>query len=628
MKANELLLKELYSFQSEESNEDQRIVTVPTAALGTLKRELTQTIGDERAKGLLLRYGWHCGVSDGAKAKELTWDSELELMKAGPRLHSLHGYVEVKAEHAEVNISQGLLRFDGYWENSYEAQEHIKFFGTSSQPVCHSLVGYASGYLTTILGKKVIAKEIHCAGMGFSNCHWVAKTIDEWGPEINDELVYYEQYNIIEELNQTYNELKSERDSLNKAYQIHKVLMKELLRENKLDCIAAVLYKHIGMQVLIEDSGIQLLAAGGMKNQEAKQYSEALKQWHKENGSLLSKGSVKTRLLDIGSDHRRAITPIYLRQKIIGYCSFLYPDGETLKDVDKMILEIAAMACSLHLQNEQTIFSTEQRMRGSLLGDIISKRITMEEMHQRSHFIDFPLKDTRFFMIAFNRFRGHNTMKEELEFNDRFINDLSRFFQNRKIASLVGRKSGHVIILLSEDQKEDVGIAKKEKLCEDLLQFCNRKYPDCQFKLGVSSSSTQIEEASELYEETTACLNIAARHKSIVVFETLGVAGILFQTKNAEGLYKFAHKTLGKLIQEDKKNKNSELIRTLYYYLENASNVHKTARAMNFSISGLRYRLQRLNELLQLDIDQPNVMHQIYLALQSLIVLGELEVEE
>jgi len=70
-----------------------------------------------------------------------------------------------------------------------------------------------------------------------------------------------------------------------------------------------------------------------------------------------------------------------------------------------------------------------------------------------------------------------------------------------------------------------------------------------------------------------------------------------------------------------------ELTKTLYYYLENGSNVHKTARAMNFSISGLRYRLGRLNELLQADINTPYIKHEIYLALQSLIVLGVLDID-
>ena len=93
-----------------------------------------------------------------------------------------------------------------------------------------------------------------------------------------------------------------------------------------------------------------------------------------------------------------------------------------------------------------------------------------------------------------------------------------------------------------------------------------------------------------------------------------------------ETIEKFANKILGDLVEEDK-HKNMELTKTLYHYLENGSNVHKTARAMNFSISGLRYRLGRLNEILQLDMSKAYKRHEIYLALQALMVIGKLEID-
>ena len=79
------------------------------------------------------------------------------------------------------------------------------------------------------------------------------------------------------------------------------------------------------------------------------------------------------------------------------------------------------------------------------------------------------------------------------------------------------------------------------------------------------------------------------------------------------------------MIEEDK-GKNMELTITLYHYLENGCNVHKTARAMNFSINGLRYRLGRLNKILQLDISNTYNRHELYLALQCLIFLEELKI--
>lgn len=623
MKAFELNLRELYPSLESHESDYERVITVPTSALGTLRRELIETIGPERAKGFLLRYGWHCGVSDGSKAQQKSWENDKELILAGPRLHSLHGNVEVIPMITEIDVKRGLLHFEGHWKNSYEAREHLKLFGPSDQPVCHSLAGYASGYLSLVMGKKVIAKEIRCEGMGHDHCHWVCKTEEEWDAEIQKELKYYEVNYIIDELDQTYQQLKFERDNLSKAYHVHQKLMTEILRENELKSIAKVIYQNTGRPILIEDSSFQLLAFGGMNQKEAQAYSEQLKMARQP--ARKPDDITRTCLLEVSTEHRRVMTPIYLRKKIIGYCSFLHDDS-VVWEVDSLILEQASMACSLYLLNERTRIQAEQRMRGSLLEDILSKRITKTEIIKRAHHIDFDWKDTGFFMVAFNRFIQHRTIKEEMEFNDQFIDDLSHFFQSRKLNAIIGQKSGHVVILLTEEE-DWKNQREKEELCAALLRYCSQKYPDCRLKLGVSSSSDSIEDALNQYEETQACLKIAVHNQDIIYFDSLGIVGILFQTRNQDGLHKFASKTLGSLLKEDKL-KNMDLTKTLYHYLNNGCHVKKTARAMNFSVTGLRYRLQRIADILKMDVNEPSVMHQIYLALQSLIVLGELEMEE
>ena len=112
----------------------------------------------------------------------------------------------------------------------------------------------------------------------------------------------------------------------------------------------------------------------------------------------------QTMLLDISESHRRVITPIYLGQNIYGYCSFLYNELE-LKEVDKMVLEQAALACSLYLLNEKTRINTEQRMKGSFLEDILNKRLTMSEIVKRAHYIDFKLENPYFMIVINHRFK-------------------------------------------------------------------------------------------------------------------------------------------------------------------------------------------------------------------------------
>ena len=63
--------------------------------------------------------------------------------------------------------------------------------------------------------KQVIAKETQCIAMGHEHCHWVRKTVEEWNgdPDIEKECHYYEADRMYDELEETYDKLRMERDS-------------------------------------------------------------------------------------------------------------------------------------------------------------------------------------------------------------------------------------------------------------------------------------------------------------------------------------------------------------------------------------------------------------------------------
>ena len=122
----------------------------------------------------------------------------------------------------------------------------------------------------------------------------------------------------------------------------------------------------------------------------------------------------------------------------MGIVHFLTEEN-TVSEADKMILGQVALACSLHLLNERTRFNTEQRLRGSFLEDILSKRITKSEIVDRAHYIDFEL-NSPYFMVAIHRQFEESSMKEEIEFNDQFMNDLFKFFQKQQSKWIIRSK--------------------------------------------------------------------------------------------------------------------------------------------------------------------------------------------
>ena len=626
MKADELKLEQFYKISSpfNQKEPQERMVSIPAAAIGLLKNELLETIGLERTKGFLLRYGWHTGAYDAEKVKELTWEDPREMLLAGPKMHTLHGYAEeVQNVKAEANFKNGSIYHEAIWKHSYEAEEHIKRYGYSDEPVCHTLIGYASGYLSNILGKKVIAKEVKCKAMGHEHCQVLCRTVEEWNGAIEQELKYYEEESIIDELNETFRKLKIERDNLSKAYDVHQKLVEELLKENDLYGVANALYQHTQLPVLIESENVELLAVAGMSEEDGRTFSRQLSQLMNNKRKRDINQLTRTKVLDdFNDDYKRLITPIYFQKEVVAYCSFLYKDVK-LQEVDKLILEQGALACSLYLFNERTRIQTELRMQGNLLDDILSNRINFEEISKKSYYVGFQL-NAPYFMMAICLNHQELTIRDELEFNDRLIKGISQFLKDRKINALLGQKSGKILIFLSEGMLLKSENSKK-KFCQALHDYCSSKYPSHDFNFGISSSSARIEEASQLYDESTSALQIANHYQKIVFFEFLGIEGIIFQMKN-DPLQKFIKKKLGNLIEEDKK-KDIGLTKTLFHYLNNGCHINKTARAMNFSISGLRYRLQKINELLETDINVPDVGYQIYLSLKLLIYWGELDID-
>lgn len=623
LKSDDLVIDNLIRFSEGEGKiflGDQRVVLVQASALGTLRQDLIQTLGMDRTKGFLTRYGYNIGANDAQKILQMPWLSEKERLWAGPKMHGIIGHVFVQPLITEYDFQRGVLHFEGDWKDSYEAMEHIRLFGVSKEPVCHTLVGYASGYLSTIMGTKVIVREEACQGMGDDHCRWVGKTLEHWHGEVDGELIYYEERSLVRELDQAYERLKIERDNLDKAILIHNKLMHEVIRGHDLPSIADLLSKLMKKPVLIEDHHLNVLAVGGLSGESAEASSLKFKQWmERQNDHRLQRMNAVE--IKVSEDCRRLIAPIVLRNTIYGYCSFLHAD-ETFKEVDAMILEKAASACSIYLLNEKNVFEAEQRVRGHFLEEILSNRLSKKDIFKKGHYIGVDL-ERPFYIVVLDYFAASSKVNDELELYDNLITTISKFLIGQDMTPLLSQRSGHIAMWFpqfnTQNQKIDI-----ERVCRQLIEHCKSAYPRYQFKSGISLGSASIDEIANEYAQALAALKVADNKHHIMPFESLGLAGIIFQSGNVDTIRKFSNQILGKMLSCDK-NKNAEILGTLYFYLKNGGNLEQTAQEMSLSISGLRYRVKKITDLLQKDLREPTTMYKLYLAVQALVAIGDLD---
>src|SRR4026209_229564 len=69
---------------------EQRVVILSAAAMGLMRKELVDTLGQEAARRVLLRFGFADGYHDAVNLRARSnWSSPLDGLHSGARLHTL-----------------------------------------------------------------------------------------------------------------------------------------------------------------------------------------------------------------------------------------------------------------------------------------------------------------------------------------------------------------------------------------------------------------------------------------------------------------------------------------------------------------------------------------------------------
>lgn len=177
-------LRRLIQFMPEDGRiwlAGHRMVLLHVAALGELRRELIETIGREQTRRLLLRTGYAAGERDATLARKIRSGADFFAMFAvGVQLHMLEGAVQVTPEHFTADPATGHFHGVFRWDHSWEAETHLRHFGSQKEPVCWMLLGYASGYTSGFMGRPVLYKEVACCACGDSICRVEGRNVEDW----------------------------------------------------------------------------------------------------------------------------------------------------------------------------------------------------------------------------------------------------------------------------------------------------------------------------------------------------------------------------------------------------------------------------------------------------------------
>ena len=91
----------------------------------------------------------------------------------------------------------------------------------------------------------VLAKELTCVGKGDSECSWITRTQKEWESDMQEELHFYHETPIMEELEYTYEQLLEQQKFVTQLSDFQKKLTEEISNGSNLQTIANMVYDII-----------------------------------------------------------------------------------------------------------------------------------------------------------------------------------------------------------------------------------------------------------------------------------------------------------------------------------------------------------------------------------------------
>jgi len=324
---------------------------------------------------------------------------------------------------------------------------------------------------------------------------------------------------------------------------------------------------------------------------------------------------------------KRIVFPIVAKDSIYGHI-VTWSINTPLGGYDLSVLEIASTTMALEILKALSVKEVENRYKSEFLEDLISleeKRV--EKAIERAPFFNINKKDkfVSITLVIKNKDEGSdNTVigSEQLQQYITKIHDLieRNIIKRLGLNAIVVSKTERIQILLS--LKKDANL---DLLIEDINQGFGEiidKFKDLDFRVGIGRPYEGLENFNNSYLDSVKAINTGKilNDSKIISFENLGIYKILCQEHIEDELIKFYNTTLRPLVEYDEK-KSTELVKTLNAYFEYNGNLKKMSDALFTHYNTVLYRIQRINEITKMNLENPNDRLNLEIALKIMQLL-------
>lgn len=265
----------------------------------------------------------------------------------------------------------------------------------------------------------------------------------------------------------------------------------------------------------------------------------------------------------------------------------------------EMPWDIKLIDLTKEIANFITFSEFEQRHASNFLSELLfSEYIDYESLLRQGHFCNVNLNEKSFFCTILSHCPDleNEQMKMQLQKLQSKMEEVCNEYKCKCLSILRNEYLICYVYLGGNGTKEDILNGMKPYFQSDthILNYC-----------GCGSCYSEIDNLKSSYEESRKALKIASKLQKtsyICDYEKMGIMRLLLHHNSVEDLRQYCDEVLGPLKEYDEKE-GTEYVRTLGEYLNCNCNLVVTAKALFIHRNTMVYRMEKIQKLINHDLD-------------------------
>lgn len=299
----------------------------------------------------------------------------------------------------------------------------------------------------------------------------------------------------------------------------------------------------------------------------------------------------------------------------------------------KRALEHGATVLALELVKERTAAEVERRLRGDLLEELLNHGLGADEARRlatQAERLGHRVSGRSWVVVIEPDGGGASAALESRSSQDRLHALVSDLTVRRFPGSLVVTRPASFVLLVpvaeeGEGAPSPAELRSLESFGDMVLKTISRVVRNGTFSLGIGNATQEVHDLPRAHDEARQSLRLSRRGGAVgrvSSYRNLGAFRLLLEVQNPAAVSRFVDETLGPLLRYQR-GRRTPLVETLEHLSAQHWNRRAAARSLHLHVNSLSYRVQRIEQLLAVSLEDAETRVALSIALRARSLLPE-----